>query len=118
MAACVSSDIERGQDAGGAAGILEVYGLVCAFMAADSGCKAGDVWLEDFDRNKPPNAETLDVPLLVTVKFRGALPDVEAAMAAAESTANQYTGVVRRHIIPRPSADTEKMLKISGLDRR
>ncbi len=24
-----------------AVGILEVFGLVCAFMAADAGCKAG-----------------------------------------------------------------------------
>ena len=26
---------------GEAVGILEVFGLVCAFMAADAGCKAG-----------------------------------------------------------------------------
>ena len=30
---------------GEAVGILEVFGLVCAFMAADAGCKAGNVWL-------------------------------------------------------------------------
>lgn len=38
---------------GEAVGILEVFGLVCAFMAADAGCKAGNVWLEPFDKNKP-----------------------------------------------------------------
>jgi len=99
-----------------AVGILEVFGLVCAFMAADSGCKAGNVWLEDFDRNKPANAETLPVPLLVTIKFRGAVADVEAAMAAAEETAKRHSGVVQRHIIPSPTADTVKMLKLSGFD--
>ena len=26
-----------------AVGLLEVYGLTCAFMAADAGCKAGDL---------------------------------------------------------------------------
>ena len=40
-----------------AVGILEVYGLVCAFMAADAGCKAGNVRLEPFDKNKPANAD-------------------------------------------------------------
>ena len=56
-----------------AVGILEVYGLVCAFMAADAGCKAGNVRLEDFDKNKPANADKLLIPLLVTVKFRGSI---------------------------------------------
>jgi len=97
-----------------AVGILEVYGLTCAFMAADSGCKAGKVWLEDFDRNKPANAETLPVPLLITIKFRGAIADVEAAMAAAEETAKQYTDVVQKHIIASPTPDTAKMLKLGG----
>jgi microcompartment protein CcmL/EutN len=99
-----------------AAGILEVYGLVCAFMAADSGCKAANVWLEDFDRNKPAKAETLEVPLLVTVKFRGAVADVEAAMAAAEETAKRYSGIVQRHIIANPTEGTARMLKLSGFD--
>ena len=36
-----------------AVGILEVYGLTCAFVAADAACKAADVTLENFDKNKP-----------------------------------------------------------------
>ena len=70
-----------------AVGLLEVYGLVCAFLAADAGCKAADVRLEIFDKNKPANAESLPVPLLVTVKFRGSVAAVEAAMEAGELTA-------------------------------
>ena len=65
-----------------AVGILEVYGVVCAFMAADAGCKAANVTLEPFDKNKPANAETLKVPLLVTIKFRGSVEDVTAAVEA------------------------------------
>jgi len=99
-----------------AVGILEVYGLVCAFMAADAGCKAADVWLEDFDKNKPANAENLPVPLLVTVKFRGSVDNVKAAMDAAEEKARQLTGVIARHIIANPTTDTAKMLKLSGFD--
>lgn len=75
-----------------AAGILEVYGLVCAFMAADAGCKAADVRLETFDKNKPANADSLPVPLLVTVKFRGSVAAVEAAMEAGEAMAKSLPG--------------------------
>ena len=62
-----------------AVGLLEVFGLTCAFLAADAGCKAADVTLETFDKNKPANADALPVPLLVTVKFRGSVAAVEAA---------------------------------------
>ena len=100
-----------------AVGLLEVYGLVCAFLAVDAGCKAANVRLEVFDKNKPANADSLPVPLLVTVKFRGSVADVEEAMRAAEEVALANTGIVCKHIIPRPTEDTEKMLKISALDK-
>ena len=100
-----------------AVGLLEVFGLVCAFLAADAGCKAANVRLEVFDKNKPANADALPVPLLVTVKFRGSVADVEEAMRVAEEVALANTGVVSKYIIPRPTADTEKMLKISALDK-
>ena len=38
---------------GEAVGMLEVFGLATAFAAADAGCKAGNVRLETFDKNKP-----------------------------------------------------------------
>ena len=100
-----------------AVGLLEVFGLVCAFLAADAGCKAANVRLEVFDKNKPANADALPVPLLVTVKFRGSIADVEEAMRAAEEVALANTGVGCKYIIPRPTEDTEKMLKISALDK-
>ena len=99
-----------------AVGILEVYGLVCAFMAADAGCKAANVTLEPFDKNKPANAETLKVPLLVTIKFRGSVEDVTAAVEAGIQMANTVSGVVTSHVIPRPTQDTLKMLNICGFD--
>ena len=100
-----------------AVGILEVFGLTCAFMAADAGCKAANVRLETFDKNKPANADALPVPLLVTIKFRGSVADVEAAMEAGEEMARSLTGVVQKHIIPRPTGDTEKMLKLNAFDK-
>ena len=63
-----------------AVGMLEVFGLATAFAAADAGCKAGNVRLENFDKNKPANADELPVPLIVMVKFRGQVADVEAAL--------------------------------------
>ena len=40
-----------------AAGIIEVYGLAAAFVACDAGCKAADVTVETFDKNKPGNPD-------------------------------------------------------------
>ena len=88
-----------------AVGILEVFGLTTAFVAADAACKAADVTLENFDKNKPANADKLPVPLLVTIKIRGDVSAVEAGLKA-------------EHIIPNPAEDTEKMLKLSGMDKR
>ena len=100
-----------------AVGILEVYGLVAAFVACDAGCKAADVTVENFDKNKPSHPETLTVPLIVVVKFRGSVAAVEAAMEAAEAAANAVSGVVASHIIPRPEDGTQKMLEITGFDK-
>ena len=100
-----------------AVGILEVYGLVCACMAADAGCKAGNVRLENFDKNKPANADSMPVPLLVTIKFRGSVTDVEAAMDAAVLKAEQVSGYVQKHIIARPTEEAEKMMKLNAFDK-
>jgi microcompartment protein CcmL/EutN len=94
-----------------AVGILEVFGLATAFVAGDAGCKAANVRLEVFDKNKPANADSLPVPLLVCIKFRGSVTDVTAAVEAG------MTGVVQHYVIPNPEEGTEKMLKISALDK-
>jgi len=99
-----------------AVGMVEVYGLVAAFAACDAGCKAANVTVEKFDKNKPANADSLPVPLLVCVKFRGDVADVTAAVNAALIAAERVSGVVSHFIIPNTEADTEKMLKLSGFD--
>ena len=73
---------------GEAVGMLEVFGLATAFAAADAGCKAGDVSLETFDKNKPANADELPVPLIVMIKFRGSVSDVQHRTSAV--TDNRY----------------------------
>ena len=81
-----------------AVGILEVFGLATAFVAADAGCKAANVRLEVFDKNKPANADSLPVPLLVCIKFRGSVEDVTAAVEAgmAEAEASDRCGAALR----------------------
>ena len=100
-----------------AVGILEVFGLTTAFVAGDAGCKAANVRMEVFDKNKPANADSLPVPLLVTVKYRGSVADVKAAVEAGEAAAMTMGGVVTKHVIPNPEDGTQKMLKISALDK-
>ena len=92
-------------------------GLATAFAAADAGCKAGNVRLENFDKNKPANADELPVPLIVMVKFRGQVADVEAALEAATAKAESMTGIVTKYKISRPTEDTEKMLKLNAFDK-
>ena len=100
-----------------AVGMVEVFGLVTAFAACDAGCKAADVTVERFDKNKPANADKLPVPLLVVVKFRGSVDAVKAAVEAAVNAAEKVSGVVSHHIIANVEEDTEKMLKIHGFDK-
>ena len=102
---------------GMATGFIEVYGLAAAFTACDAGCKAADVTVENFDKNKPGNPDSLPVPLIVCIKFRGSVTDVTAAVEAGMEVANNMTGVVQHYVIPNPEAGTEKMLKISALDK-
>lgn len=100
-----------------ATGIIEVYGLVAALVACDAGCKAADVTVETFDKNKPGNPDELTVPLIVAVKFRGTVDNVTAAVEAAKIAANGVSGVVTTHILTSVEPDTEYMLKINAFDK-
>ncbi len=100
-----------------ACGIIEVFGLVTAFEAADVGCKAANVTLEPFDRNKPANADALPVPLIICVKFRGTVMDVTAAVDAAQEVAERTTGMVSRYIISGPDEGTQMMFGLNAFDK-
>lgn len=100
-----------------ACGIIEVFGLVTAFEAADAGCKAANVTLEPFDRNKPANADALPVPLIICIKFRGSVMDVTAAVDAAQEVAERTTGMVSRYIISGPDEGTQMMFGLNAFDK-
>ena len=101
-----------------AVGMIEVYGLVAAFAACDAGCKAADVTVEPFDKNKPAHPEGLPVPLLVLVKFRGSVENVTAAVEAAEIAANRVSGVVTKRVIAGFEEQAEPMLKLNAFDKK
>lgn len=98
-----------------AVGLIEVFGMAAGYFAADAACKAGNVTIEAIDKNKPPNGDAMPVPLVILIKVRGSVADVEAAVAAAVVAANQISGVQAHHIIANPSEAMEKFLKISCL---
>lgn len=98
-----------------AVGYLEVYGCVAALVAADAAAKAGNVHIDPLDKNKPANADSLPVPLIMCLKIRGPVADVESALDAAEAAAKSITGVVTKYMNSAPDIETEKMLKISAI---
>ena len=100
-----------------AVGMIEVYGVVAAFAACDAGCKAANVTVEPFDKNKPANPDGLPVPLQILVKFRGSVENVTAAVEAAEAAANAVSGVVTKHVIPAMEDSSEAMLHINAFDK-
>ena len=102
---------------GKATGIIEVFGLAAAFVAVDAGCKAANVTVETLDKNKPGNADALPVPLIVLIKFRGSVEDVQAAVDAAAAAVEGVTGVVSKHVIANTEDSTEKMLKLNAFDK-
>jgi len=97
--------------------MIEVYGLVAAFAACDAGCKAANVTVEPFDKNKPAKADSLPVPLIMLVKFRGSVDNVTAAVEAAEAAANRISGVVSKKIIANTSEGADKMMHINAFDK-
>ena len=76
-----------------------------------------DINEENLDKNKPGDPTGLPVPVIVVVKFRGSVSAVRSAMEAAAEAARKVSDVISEHIIPSPTEDTEKMLKISGFDK-
>lgn len=100
---------------GKAVGLIEVFGLACAFYAADAAVKAGDVEIIAFDKNKPGNADALPVPLLVMIKVRGNVADVNMAIEAATKAANEISGYNVKHIMSGPDEEMERFLQLSCL---
>ncbi len=100
-----------------AIGIVEMFGFVCAIKAADAAAKAADVKIIAIDSNKPANAEKVAVPLIMCIKMQGSVAAVEAAVEAAAAAAESCTGLIQKHIIARPTDDSQKMAERTSVGR-
>ena len=98
-----------------ALGLIETRGLVGAIEASDAAVKAAETVLTQI--------EYVD-PGLVTVKLRGEVADVQAAVEAGASAARRVGEVVSAHVIPRPHEEVEMLIHhepestTTGLDAR
>ncbi|MDD2978867.1 MAG: propanediol utilization microcompartment protein PduA [Hespellia sp.] len=84
-----------------ALGMVETRGLVGAIEAADAMVKAANVTLVGYEKIGSG---------LVTVMVRGDVGAVKAATDAGAASARAVGEVVSIHVIPRPHADTEKII--------
>lgn len=100
-----------------AIGIVEMFGFVTAITAADAAAKAAEVKIIAIDSNKPANAESVDVPLIMAVKMQGDVSAVRAAVEAAVNAANTVSGVICSHVISGPTDDTQLMAERTSVGR-
>ena len=84
-----------------ALGMVETRGLVAAIEAADAMVKAANVILI--------GSETIGSGL-VSVRVRGDVGAVKAAVEAGGAAASRLGEVIATHVIPRPHTDVEKLL--------
>ena len=84
-----------------ALGMIETRGLVAAIEAADAMVKAANVTLV---------GKEMVGGGLVSVLERGDVGAVKAAVDAGAAAAERVGTVQSIHVIPRPHADTEKLL--------
>lgn len=80
--------------------MIEVVGLLTAIEAADTCCKAADVELLEYE-----NA----VGACITVKIRGDVGAVTAAIEAAEAAAKRVGQVICTHVMPNPDGGVSAM---------
>ncbi len=81
-------------------GLVETHGFVGAVEAADAMCKAARVRLSRYEVTRDA---------LVTVVVRGALAEVEAAVAAGARSAGRVGELVTQHVIPAPEPQLESV---------
>jgi len=100
---------------GKAVGLLEVYGFSTALYVVDIACKATNVTVEALDKNRPATSDPIPAPLLIMIKFRGSVADVEMALEVGKKAAETLTGYTNARLISGPDEGLEKLLEMSFL---
>ena len=72
-----------------ALGMIEVYGYTTSIVVADAVAKAAEVKVVAIDKNKPANADKVEVPLVMVVKFMGNAGAVQSALDAGVAEAKR-----------------------------
>jgi microcompartment protein CcmL/EutN len=85
-----------------ALGLVETRGFTAAVEAADAMVKSARVEIVRYEVVRSA---------LVTVLVRGALAEVEAAVAAGSVRAANVGELIRAHVIPAPDPEIEFMLE-------
>lgn len=85
-----------------ALGLIETKGLVGAIEASDAAVKAADSVVVQVEYT---------VPAMCTVKLRGEVADVQAAVEAGSAAARRVGEVVSAHVIPRPHEELETLIQ-------
>lgn len=83
-------------------GLIEIRGLTAAVEAADAAVKAAEVELIGYELTRGGG--------WVTVKLRGGVSAVEAAVEAARSAAQRIGEVIAVKVIPRPAEGLELLI--------
>ena len=96
--------LEGGVTMGEALGMIETKGLVGAIEAADAMVKAANVEVCGYEKIGFG---------LVTIMVRGDVGAVKAATEAGASAASRVGELVSVHVIPRPHAEVERVLKMN-----
>ena len=102
-----------------ALGMIEVYGFTTSVIVADACAKAADVKIVAIDKNKPANADKVEVPLVMVVKFEGTPAAVEAAHDAGKAVAEERGLFITSKIIAGldPSVEWFAHLTATGRDK-
>ena len=102
-----------------ALGMIEVYGYTTSIVIADAVAKAADVKVVAIDKNKPNNADKVEVPLVMVVKFTGNAGAVEAALATGVAEAKRRGRYITSKVIAGldPQVDWFANLTATGRDK-
>lgn len=90
---------------GEALGVIEVIGMAAAIEAADTCVKSANVELIGYELTKGSG--------LVTIKIRGNVGAVKAAIEAAKISSSKVNKVYASIVIPRPAESLESIIESS-----
>ncbi len=85
-----------------ALGLIETQGLIGAIEASDAAVKTAEAVLTQIEYTEPG---------LCTVKLRGEVADIQAAVEAGASAARRVGEVISAHVIPRPEDSVELLIE-------